>query len=210
MTIAPPPPCDNALEVWREDEMPRIELITEKSQIPPERHAEYDEIVGVLGRVGGPFGVLMHSPGLAEMVCKTGAQVRLKSTLTMVERELAVLSVCREKDAAYEWSGHVSTARNAGMREEAIDAMRSGGATSALHPDERDIIDYTRELLRTNRVSQGLFDALVQRHSVRWLVELTATIGQYQYIAAINNAFGMEPRPDGDELPVPAPALASR
>src|SRR5947207_9685607 len=105
--------------------MPRIDLITEKSQISPERHPEYDEIVGVLGRVGGPFGILMYSPGLAEMVCKTGAHVRLQSELTMVERELALLSTCREKDAAYEWSGHVETARKAGMREAAIDAMRS-------------------------------------------------------------------------------------
>jgi alkylhydroperoxidase family enzyme len=186
--------------------MPRIKLITEKDQIPAERHAEYDEIVGVLGRVGGPFGILMYSPGLAEMVCKTGAQVRLKSTLTMVERELAVLSVCREKDAAYEWGGHVETARKAGMREEAIEAMRHGGDTSALEPDERDIINYTRQLLRTNRVEQDLFDALIGRHDTRWLVELTATIGQYQYIAAINNAFGMEARAEGDQLPVPAAA----
>lgn len=101
--------------------MARIDLITSKDQIPAERHHEFDEIVGVLGRVGGPFGVLMHSPGLAELVCKTGAQVRLKSELTMVERELALLSVCREKDAAYEWSSHVGTARNAGMREEALE-----------------------------------------------------------------------------------------
>ena len=185
--------------------MPRIELITDKSQIPLERHHEFDEIVGVLGRVGGPFGVLMHSPGLAEMVCKTGAHVRLQSTLTMVERELAILSVCREKDAAYEWGSHVGTARNAGMREEAIDAMRSGGDTSGLEPDERDIIEYTRQLLRKNRVDQPLFDALLQRHGARWLVELTATIGQYQYIAAINNAFEMEPREDvADKLPGPA------
>jgi alkylhydroperoxidase family enzyme len=182
--------------------MPRIELITAKEQLPEERHQEFDEIVGVLGRVGGPFGILMYSPGLAEMVCKTGAHVRLQSTLTMVERELAILSVCREKDATYEWAGHVGTARNAGMREEAIDAMRSGGDTSSLEPDERDIIDYTRQLLRTNRVDQALFDGLVARHDLRWLVELTATIGQYQYISAINNAFAMEARPDGDQLPV--------
>ena len=70
--------------------MPRVELITEKSQIGEDRQHEYDEIVGVLGRVGGPFGVLMYSPGLAEMVCKTGAHVRLKSELTMEEREWAV------------------------------------------------------------------------------------------------------------------------
>jgi alkylhydroperoxidase family enzyme len=187
-----------------EDEMPRIELITEKDQIPAERHHEYDEIVGVLGRVGGPFGILMYSPGLAEMVCKTGAHVRLQSSLTMVERELAVLSTCREKDAAYEWGGHVETGRKAGMREEAIDAMRSGGDTSNLEPDERDIIDFTRQLLRNNRVDQALFDALIKRHDTRWLVEIAATIGQYQYIAAVNNAFGMEPRTTGDQLPVPA------
>lgn len=183
--------------------MARIPLITQKDQIPAERHAEFDEIVGVLGQVGGPFGILMYSPGLGEMVCKTGAHVRLKSTLTQVERELAVLAVSREKDAAYEWGAHVTAGRRAGMREEAIDAMRSGADVSHLEPDERDIITYTRQLLQTNQVEQPLFDALVERHDVRWLVELTATIGQYQYISAINNAFGMEPRPDADQLPVP-------
>jgi 4-carboxymuconolactone decarboxylase len=183
--------------------VPRIELITEKSQIPEERHAEYDEIVGVLGRVGGPFGILMYSPGLAEMVCKTGAHVRLKSELTMVERELVILSLCREKDAAYEWSGHVNAARNAGMRDEAIEAMRNGADVSSLEPDERDIITYTRQLLRNNKVDQDLFDALKDRHGIRWLVELTATAGQYSYISAINNAFSMEPPATAtDVLPV--------
>jgi 4-carboxymuconolactone decarboxylase len=182
---------------------PRIELITEKSQISEDRHHEYDEIVGVLGRVGGPFGILMYSPGLAEMVCKTGAHVRLQSSLTMVERELVILSLCREKNAAYEWSAHVGTARKAGMREEAIEVMRNGGDTSALEPDERDIINYVRQLHRNNKVDQELFDALKERHGVRWLVEITATFGQYSYIAAINNAFGMEPPEDApDKLPV--------
>ncbi|HWC29077.1 MAG TPA: carboxymuconolactone decarboxylase family protein [Dehalococcoidia bacterium] len=182
---------------------PRIELITEKSQIPAEQHHEYDEIVGVLGRVGGPFGILMYSPGLAEMVCKTGAHVRLQSSLTMVERELVILTLCREKDAAYEWAAHVGTARKAGMREEAIEVIRNGGDTSGLEPDERDIIDYTRQLLRNNKVDQKLFDALRDRHDTRWLVEITATAGQYSYISCINNAFGMEPAADApDKLPV--------
>ena len=185
--------------------MARIELITKKEQIPAERHHEYDEIMGVLGNVGGPFGVLMHSPGLAEMVCKTGAHVRLQSSLTMEEREFAILSMCREKDAAYEWVAHVGTARKAGMRDEAIDVMRNNGDTSTLKEDERDMINYTRELLRNNKVSDATFNALLNRHGPRWLVEYTATIGQYQYIAAINNAFEMEPRQSDDTLPVPSP-----
>ena len=57
-------------------------------------------------------------------------------------------------------------------------------------------------LLRHNRVEQPLFDALLQRHDARWLVELAATIGQYQYISAINNTFDLQPPPDADQLPV--------
>jgi alkylhydroperoxidase family enzyme len=193
------------LNLRRRNTLPRVELITEKSQIPEDRHHEYDEIVGVLGRVGGPFGLLMYSPGLAEMVCKTGAHVRLKSELTMVERELALLSTLREKDAAYEWSGHVKTARDAGMREEAIDVMRAGSDPSGLNDDERDVINFTRQLIRKNRVEDETFNALQGRHGTRWLVELAATIGQYQYISAVNNAFAMEGRADGDKLPVPIP-----
>ena len=122
--------------------------------------------------------------------------------LTMVERELAVLSVSREKDAAYEWAAHVKVGREHGMREEAIEAMRNSGDVSGLEPDERDIITYVRQLLQTNKVEQDLFDALLSRHDERWLVELTATIGQYQYISAINNAFGLQPPADADQLPV--------
>ena len=182
--------------------MPRIKLITQKADLPDDRHAEFDAIVAVLHRVGGPFGILMQSPGLAQKVMEAGAHVRLKSTLTMVERELAVLSVAREKDAAYEWASHVGTARNAGMREEAIQAMRDRGDVSGLEPDERDIITFVRQLLQTNRVEQPVFDALLQRHGERWLVELAATVGQYQYISAINNTFDLQPAEGAEQLPV--------
>ncbi|MFN0074000.1 MAG: carboxymuconolactone decarboxylase family protein [Chloroflexota bacterium] len=182
--------------------MPRIKMIGDKADIAADQHAEFDTIVNVLHGVRGPFSILMHSPGLAQKVMEAGAHVRLKSTLTMVERELAVLAVAREKDAAYEWAAHVKVGREHGMREEAIEAMRNSGDVSALEPDERDIITYVRQLLQKNRVEQDVFDALLGRHGERWLVELTATIGQYQYISAINNAFDLQPAEGADKLPV--------
>src|ERR1051325_8718955 len=148
--------------------VPRISLITDKSQLPPERHAEFDRIVEILHRVGGPFGVLMHSPGLAQQVGEAGAWVRLTSTLTQVQRELTIIAVAREKDAAYEWAAHVRTGRNVGLREEAIEAVRNRADVSGLEPDERDIITFVRQLLRNNRVEQSLFDELVRRHDERW------------------------------------------
>ena len=182
--------------------MPRIKMISDKADVPADRHDEFDAIVQVLHGVRGPFSVLMHSPGLAQKVMEAGAHVRLQSTLQMTERELAVIAVAREKDAAYEWASHVKVGRDAGLREEAIEAVRHRTDVSGLEPDERDIISYVRQLLQKNRVEQALFDALVGRHGERWLVELTATIGQYQYISAINNAFDLQPAPDADQLPV--------
>jgi 4-carboxymuconolactone decarboxylase len=182
--------------------MPRIKLLTDKSDLPEEQGAEYDKIVEVLHGVRGPFAILLRSPGLAEKVMSAGAQVRLGSTLESKERELAILAVAREKDGAYEWAAHVNVGRNGGLGEETIEAVRHRGDLSGLPEDDRDIVEYVRQLLRTNKISDELFDALRDRKGERWLVELTATIGQYQYISAINNAFELEPAPDADQLPV--------
>ena len=183
--------------------MPRVKLLTEKTDVGEDQHAEIDAIVETLNRVGGPFGVLLYSPGLAQKVMEAGAHVRLQSTLTPVERELCIIAVSREKDARYEWASHVATGRRQGMREEAIEVVRHRQDVGGLDQDEQDIITYVRQLLRNNKVEQGLFDALVERKGVRWLVELTGTIGQYQYISAINNAFDLQPAEDADQLPVP-------
>jgi len=182
--------------------VPRISLITDKSQIGSDQYAEFDRIVEILHRVGGPFGVLMYSPGLAQKVCEAGAGVRLNSTPSQVERELTSIAVAREKDAAYEWASHVRTGRSAGLREEAIEIVRNRGDVSGLEPDERDIVLFVRQLLRNNRVEQDLFDELKQRHGERWLVELAATVGQYQYISAINTTFDLQPAADADQLPI--------
>ncbi|GAC1320564.1 MAG: hypothetical protein NVSMB2_16590 [Chloroflexota bacterium] len=180
--------------------VPRIPLITDKAELPPERHAEFDRIVDVLHAVRGPFALLMHSPGLAQKVMEAGAHVRLQSTLSPVERELAILAVAREKDAAYEWASHVVTGRKAGMREQAVDAIRHSADVTNLEPDERDIVLFVRQLLQTNKVSDDVFERLRSRHGDRWLVELAGTVGQYQYISAINNTFDLKPAPDADQL----------
>jgi AhpD family alkylhydroperoxidase len=121
----------------------------------------------------------------------------------MCDRELAVLAVARENDGAYEWAAHVEVARKAGTTEAAIAAVRDRASLDSLGDDERDIIDFVRQLHRTNRVDEPTFVRLVERHGERWIVELAATVGQYRYIATINNAFAVMPAADAEQLPVP-------
>ena len=80
--------------------------------------------------------------------------------------------------------------------------MRGGGDTSGLGEDERGVIELCRQLCRTNRVEQGMFDALTARHGERWVIMVVATVGLYRYVAAFNNAFEIDPVAGDDQLPV--------
>jgi hypothetical protein len=96
----------------------------------------------------------------------------------------------------------VGAARPAGVREEAIDLIRAKGDPAALPVEEREIVTYTRQLMRDNRVDQAAFDALRHRHGVPWLIELTAAANYFALLSGIVNAFEVAVPPDGDKLPL--------
>ena len=75
------------------------------------------------------------------------------------------------------------------------------GVADRLPAEERDIVTYTRQLMRTNRVDQVAFDALKSRHSEQWLVELTAAANYFALLSGVVNAFEVAAPPDGDKLP---------
>ena len=181
--------------------MPRVAPITGKSDVPAEHHAVVDAVVEVFGNVRGPFSVLLHSPALAARVLPLVTFFRDESVVAPPLRSVAILAAVREREAAYVWAAQVGAARRNGVREEVIDLLRAQGDPGALPADEREIVTYTRQLLRTNRVDQAVFDALGSRHGVPWLVELTAVLSYFAMIAAIANAFEVAAPPDGDRLP---------
>ncbi len=79
-----------------------------------------------------------------------------------------------------------------------IDLLRAKGDPSGLSADERDIVTYARQLMRTNRVEPPVFDALLRRHGAQWLVELTAVANFYVALCGVVNAFDV-PAPDGGD-----------
>ena len=106
----------------------------------------------------------------------------------------------REREANYVWAAQVDAARRAGVREEVIDLIRAKGDPARCRAEERDIVTYTRQLMRTNRVDQAVFDALKERYGVQWLVELTALANYYVALCGIVNAFEVPAPPDGDRF----------
>jgi len=181
--------------------MPRVAPITGKSDVPAEHHAVVDGVLQVFGQIRGPFSVLLHSPKLADRMLSLGNFYRSDSIVAAKDRSLAILAAVREREGAYVWAAQVAAARRAGVRDEAIDLIRAKGDPAKLPGEEREIVAYTLQLVRTNRVDQAAFDALLKRHDVQWLVELTAAANYYGLLCGIVNAFEVAAPPDGDKLP---------
>jgi 4-carboxymuconolactone decarboxylase len=181
--------------------MARIPTITGKADVAAADQHVVDQVLAVFGRVRGPFSILLHSPKLAGRLLPLVAFNRNDSIVAPQLRSIAVLATAREREAAYVWSAQVDVARRVGLREAVIDLLRAKGDPAGLPEDERDIVVYTRQLMRTNRVEQGVFDALNSRHGAQWLVELTAAANFFAFLSGMVNAFEVPAPPDGDRLP---------
>jgi alkylhydroperoxidase family enzyme len=99
------------------------------------------------------------------------------------------------------WAAQVAAARRNGVGEETIDLLRAKGDPGKLPAEEREIVTYIWQLMRTNRSDQATFDALKNRHGVQWLVELTAAANYFALLSGVVNAFEVAAPPDGDKLP---------
>jgi 4-carboxymuconolactone decarboxylase len=179
----------------------RIPLLARKEDVAGEQRAVWEQIAESRGHVAGPFAALLHAPEVARRVAHVGAYVRFESALAPPQRELAILATARAMDCRYEWAAHVPLARKAGVRDDAIAAIRDRRAPAGLTPDEAVIVTYVTQLLRDHRVDDAAFTAARDRLGVPQLVELTASAGYYAMLACTLNGFAVEPDPGTDRLP---------
>ena len=181
--------------------MPRIAPITGKADVPAAHHGVVDAVVKVFGGVRGPFSMLLHSPQLAERLLPLVTFFRDESTVEGKLRSVAILAAVREREAAYVWSAQVGQARRNGVSDAIIDVLRAKGDPAGLPVDEREIVVYVRQMLRTNKVDQGAFDTLAKRHGAQWMVEMTAAASYFAMLCGVVNAFEVTAPLDGDKLP---------
>ena len=180
--------------------MARIPQIAGKADVPEADQYVVDQVLEVFGRVRGPFSILLHSPGLAELLLPMVPFARKGTVVEPQLKFVGILATVREKDANYVWAAQVRVARESGLSEASIDLLRAKGDADALPPEERDIAIYARQLTLKNRVDQPVFDTLQKRHGTKWLVELTAIMSFYGALCGVVNAFEVPAPDDGDRF----------
>ena len=181
--------------------MARLPPITSKEQVAAKDHAIFDSIVASRGAVQGPFTMFLHSPEVAGRLAHLGAFVRFEGSLDMRVRVLAAMTVAREFEAVYVWGAQTGGARRLGVAEATIAAIRENHSRG-IPPEDVQIVDFTRQLLRKHRVDDATANALRTRFGDDGFIQLTTAIGYYSMLSMTVNACELEAAPNAEVLKV--------
>ncbi len=157
------------------------------------KHAEF---LGKLGTHLNIYRMLAHSEYGLKGFVRMGNAMLHRCELDPTLRELAILRVGRLSRAAYEVFQHERIAREVGVAEEKIGALRDATIESPVFSDhEKAVLRFTDDVVRNVRASDRTLKAVEAFLSRGALVELTLTIGYYMMVCRFLETTGV----DGEE-----------
>ena len=181
--------------------MARLTSITSKNQVAAKDQAIVDSIVASRGALQGPFTMFLHSPELAGRLAHLGAYVRSEGSPDRRVRVLAAMTVARELEAMYVWGAQTGGARKLNVPESTITAIRENHSRG-IPPEDAQIVEFTRQLMRKHRVDEATVKALIGRFGTDGFIQLTGAIGYYAMLSMTVNACELEPAPGAEVLKV--------
>src|SRR3984893_6532661 len=193
--------ASSAPALLEDSTMARLPPITSKEQVAAEHRAIFDSIVASRGAVQGPFTMFLNSPELAGRLAHLGAYVRFEGSLDMRVRVLAAMTVAREFEAVYVWGAQTGGARRLGVPETTITAIRENHSRG-IPPEDAEIVEFTRQLLRRHRIDDASGKAMQTRFGNDGFIQLTGAIGYYSMLAMTVNACELEAAPNAEVLKV--------
>jgi AhpD family alkylhydroperoxidase len=155
----------------------------------PELSAIEGTILAERGQISLLYQALLNSPPVASGWEKLLTAVRKQTQVPPALRELAILRVAVLNRASFEFAAHAPHAREAGMSDAKIEAVRSwlpGRASPASDPfdsDERLVLELADAMTTEIEVPDALADRVRARFDARIVVELVTTVAAYNMVS---------------------------
>jgi len=178
------------------------------NELSAEQREVYDEIVASRpvkpedGHIGGPFDIWLRSPELGKRLVGLGGFFRFRSSVERRYIELAILVTGQHWQAQFEWWAHEPMARQAGVPESIIAAIKVGARPEFEDPGDRACYQMAQELHNDKRLSQATYDAAVAEFNEVGVAELIALCGFYSMVSMTLNGFDV-PLPKDATYPFP-------
>lgn len=190
--------------------MPRMEPLRPEAMTDDQR-AVYDALVSGKrgaaikapdGTLIGPFNAMLLNPHVGNRVQSLGEALRFDISLSRRVIEIATLVVGAHWRAQFEWWAHERLAKQAGLSDEIIAAIKRGERPALDDASEATAYDVASELYRTQRLSDATYARAEEHFGQAGMFELTALVGYYSLVSIILNGFNV-PLAAGETLPFP-------
>ncbi|MEU6404007.1 carboxymuconolactone decarboxylase family protein [Streptomyces sp. NPDC046985] len=145
------------------------------------------------GALIGPFPAWLHDPDLGTAAWGLNRALSTSPTVPAGPREVATLVVGAHFRAAFEVGSHRRLGRQAGLSEEAVDALASGRRPDGLTDEERCAGDVAEALCAGGELPGPLYGRTVELFGERGTIELVHLCGFYALTCMILNAFDVPP-----------------
>jgi len=181
--------------------MQRIRILQPDEMTPEQKSVVADIAAGPRGAVPVLFQPWLRAPEMADRAQRLGEYVRYNTSLDARLSELAILTVARHWTAQYEWHSHEGPAREAGLNDATIDALKTGAPLRFDRDDEKTLFDFVTELQNWRTVSTETYNEAIAAFGETGVAELVGIVGYYTLAAMTLNVFQMD-IPDGSDPPL--------
>lgn len=149
---------------------------------------------GLNGPDGDPlniFGVLGNHPDMLKRWLVFATHVLSKNTLTSRDRELLILRTGWNCGSKYEWGQHVVIARDCGIADAEIEAVKVGPSAESWSSHDRMLLTAADELHEHQSLSDHVWNELTAIYSTEQVLDVIATVGNYHLVAMFLNSTGV-------------------
>lgn len=174
-------------------------------ELDPEQRAVYDAIAGGDrangvqhfpltaddGSLNGPFGIMLHAPGVGMALQNLGATIRFRTDLSTRVREIATLQVAHATGSEFERWAHERIGRAAGLTDDEITHLAQGTFRSD-DPIEDAAAVFCATVLASNVVTDEEHTAAAAVLSPQQLIDLTVLVGYYRTLAQLMAVFDVK------------------
>lgn len=164
--------------------LPRPEELTQ------EQREQYENAPGAKNNL---FLLLSHA---RTMQSGFGAAIRAMMTsieVPALERQVCVLAVLNLERGAYEWAQHMQVSKAMGITPEKVSAIAEERYGDPIFNDrEKALLAFTRQVVKTVRVDDFVFNAVAAFYSPRQIVELIDVIGIYMMLVRVSEVAELE------------------
>lgn len=182
--------------------MTRLPMISDDKMNDAQRRAIQAVTAGKRAGVRGPFPALIRSPELCEHAARLGEFCRFGSSLPQRLSEMAIIITAYHWRAQYEWYAHAPLAKQGGLGDDTIEAIRTGKKPTNMKPDEAVLYTVCMELHESKRVSDPTYAKAIETFGEAGFVDILGISGYYVIVSMVLNAAKVA-LPEGEANPFP-------